>query len=87
LSGSAEKMFSTEGETLDGVGRGGGRRREDEDVEATRLGGGGLLSFRAICSTERCLRLRSISNGMASARLVPINCDVPSTVLLMQDRL
>ena len=70
-SGSAERLFSTEREVLGEVGREAGRRREDEDEDAVRLGGG-FLSLRAICSTACCLR--SITSGMARARLVPINC-------------
>src|SRR5258707_13333837 len=69
-SGSAERLFSTE-RVLGEVGREAGRRREDEDEDAVRLGGG-FLSLRAICSTTCCLR--SITSGMARARLVPINC-------------
>lgn len=55
LSWSAEKMFS-EGEVLDDEGRG-GRRKDGEDVDAIRLGGGDVFkSFRAICRTTHCLR-------------------------------
>src|SRR5260221_3219263 len=45
-----------------------GRRRwgDSEDGGAIRLGGGGFLSLRAICSTARCLRsITSTTSGMA----------------------
>jgi len=71
LSGSAESVFSTE---RDEAGREAGRQREGD---AVRLGGAGL---RAICSPARCLR--SMSSGMARARLLPINCVVESNVVL-----